>query len=105
MIPEPKRWKSYGEERAFFHWLEWIPGVASVVGTPDGLEVNFDKPIDSEALRELVVLMRRYNLDMSCLRDLCLTIDDDWFRDKKTYFYKAVFGRPNDEADSARKPE
>lgn len=56
---------SYGDEKAFFTWLESIPGVTSVEGKGTGLIIHLrSKRISQTALRELSAIYRRYGGDL-----------------------------------------
>lgn len=92
LIPEPDLYYCEPDEEYFFTWLEAIPAIKEVTGTPDGLELKIDLPIDKISFYELVGLMTRYGLDRKCLRPLCMFQLDPWFNDPKNYWYDAVFG-------------
>ena len=47
---------------------------------------------DEEHFFELVGLMTRYQLDISCLRQLCEAQIDPWFKEPKSCWYTTVFG-------------
>jgi hypothetical protein len=91
-IPEPSRFHCESDEDHFFAWLEGIPAVKSVVGTPDGLTLTIEHPIDRTSFYELVGLMTRYQLEKESLRQLCEGHADVWFNDAKNYWYTSVFG-------------
>lgn len=90
-IHEPKRYYCESDEDHFFGWLKTIPAVKAVVGTPAGLDLTIEQPIDRLSFYELVGLMTRYQLDKKCLRQLCDDHEDEWFNDAKNYWYEAVF--------------
>jgi hypothetical protein len=57
----PIQFGSYGDEKAFFTWLESIGGVTRVEGRGTGLVIHLrSKRISKTALRELVAIYRRY---------------------------------------------
>lgn len=59
-------YRSQGDERAFFTWLQAIPGVLSVQGQGRELHIRLrSKRISSSSLRELFALYRRYGGDLS----------------------------------------
>lgn len=91
-IPEPNRYHCDSDEDHFFGWLKSIPAIKAVVGTPTGLDLTVDVPIDRLSFYELVGLMTRYQLDKKCLRQLCAGHQDVWFNDTKNYWYESVFG-------------
>lgn len=90
-IPEPKRFYCESDEDHFFAWLESIPAVKAVAGTPEGLNLTVEEPIDQLSFYELVGLMTRYQLDKKSLRPLCESHADPWFIDTKNYWYGSVF--------------
>lgn len=91
-IPEPSDFYCEADEDHFFAWLHGIAAVKAVVGTPEGLDLTIESPIDPLSFYELVGLMTRYHLDMKPLRRLCEDHADPWFRDKKNVWYESVFG-------------
>jgi hypothetical protein len=57
---------SYGDEKAFFGWLESIGGVTKVEGRGTGLVIHLrSKRISQTVLRELFAIYRRYGGDLS----------------------------------------
>ncbi|WP_211442011.1 hypothetical protein [Collimonas humicola] len=92
LVPGPFRYYCEPDEDYFFAWLKAIPAVKAVVGTPSGLELTLEAPIDKTSFYELVGLMARYGLDRKCLRPLCQSQSDPWFNDPQNYWYEAVFG-------------
>jgi len=85
---------SPSDEAAFFDWLQSIPGVSSVVGTPAGLEVTLhSKRLSQVALRELLALHFRYGLPMKDLAQFETEQNKSWFRASHMYWHKKVFGR------------
>ncbi|WCM87697.1 hypothetical protein [Acidovorax sp. NCPPB 3576] len=91
-IPEPTRFYCEADEDHFFSWLQGIAAVKAFVGTPDGLDLNIEMPIDQLSFYELVGLMTRYQLDKKCLRPLCDGHKDPWFSNQQNYWYESVFG-------------
>ena len=91
VIPEPQRFFCEADEKHFFDWLNGIRAIRKVVGTPAGLELVIDVPIDKVSFYELVGLLTRYNLDRTCLNPLCLEHPDAWFQDRRNYWYRYVF--------------
>ena len=52
---------SEGDERAFFSWLESIPGVSRVVGRGRTLQIHLrSRRLSRIAQRELVAIYKRY---------------------------------------------
>lgn len=80
------------DERAFFGWLEAIPGVVKAVGTPAGLEVALrSKRLSQDALRNLLALHFRYGLPMQSLAQFETSQNTSWFRCPTAYWYSKVF--------------
>ena len=86
---------SQADESAFFAWLESIPGVTSVIGTPFGLEVTLrSKALSQTALRELLAIHYRYGLPMKDLAQFRTLGNSSWFENPSSYWHAMVFG-PN----------
>ena len=87
------RYFSSRDEKAFFRWLESIPGVVGVRGVGRELRIELRSGrISAEALRELIALYRRYG---GRLRDLAVfesTSNRRWFRNPNAYWHRGVFG-------------
>lgn len=92
IIKEPSMFYSSADEDHFFQWLQSIPAVKKVTGTPKGLELAFSRSLRKAELQELIALMTRYQLSMKCLSVLCNSKNEKWFKDKKMYWYRSVFG-------------
>jgi hypothetical protein len=45
-------------------------------------------------LRQLLAVCRRYGVDMRQLAKFETAKNRDWFRDPKSYWHQAVFGKP-----------
>lgn len=59
------------DEKAFFSWLESIPGVKRVEGRELGLLIYFrSKRLSKTAIRELIAIYERYDGDMGDLASL-----------------------------------
>lgn len=90
LIKEPTIYFSQKDEDHFFQWLQSLQAVKNVVGTPDGLEVTLEN-LDRDSLYDLIAIMTRYDIDKKCLATLCNSENEDWFKDKKKYWYKSIF--------------
>lgn len=87
------RYHSAGDEKAFFRWLESIPGVVAVRGVGGELEVTLrSRRLSDIALRELIALHLRYRLPMRHLAQFETDRNRAWFRQSGTPWFKAVFG-------------
>jgi hypothetical protein len=91
LIPEPKLFFGEQDEDHFFAWLEEVPAVRDIKGTPDGLEIELAKPVDRVSFYGLVGLLTRYGLDRTSLQVLCEENEDPWFHDPGNYWFKSVF--------------
>lgn len=91
-ISEPRRFYCEPDEYHFFTWLQKIAAVKAIMGTPDGLDLTLQVPIDRTSFYELVGLLTRYQLDRTSLRPLCEGHTDSWFTDDTNYWYESVFG-------------
>jgi len=84
---------SAGDERAFFGWLESIPGVLKVEGRGSELHIHLrSKRLSATALRELLALYMRFRGNMQELAQFEASSNASWFRNPKGYWYEAVFG-------------
>lgn len=93
VIPEPKLWYVYSDEKFFFAWLESIGTVTRVTGSKRGLELTLATPVSDDDLADLIGLMKRYRLDMKCLQKLCTTENRHWFKKSNKYWYRSVWGK------------
>ena len=91
LIPHPKSFYCELDEDHFFAWLKDIPAIKNVTGTPKGLELDIDEPVDKTSFYELVGLLARYDLDQRCLRPLAESNPDPWFKDPANYWHRSVF--------------
>ena len=78
----------YQDEKYFYAWLEDIPAVKSVKGTPTGLAVaiEMDK-FDIDCFADLIGLLRCYGLDMQPLRGCVTPQNEAWARER----YSKIF--------------
>lgn len=93
IIPEPRLFYAYQDEKNFFRWLEGIRAIKYVERKKGGLELTLESPIDDDSLADLTALLMRYGLDMKCLRSFCTPKNKEWFRKKGKYWYRYVFGK------------
>ncbi|WP_210347630.1 hypothetical protein [Bradyrhizobium diazoefficiens] len=91
VISEPVPFFSDGDEDSFFHWLKSIDAVKDFAGSPRGLEVELEDPVEDVSLGELIGLLTRYGLDTKCLRRLRTPQNEAWFADEQMYWHKSVF--------------
>lgn len=91
IIREPSTFYSYLDEENFFRWLESIPAVTGVSRVGFNLEVSLKPTIDEPNLRDLIAILRRYGIDMKCLKAFANPNNEFWFRNPIAYWYKAVF--------------
>ncbi|QNK74555.1 hypothetical protein H7F36_04780 [Variovorax sp. PAMC28562] len=91
VVPEPAQFYCEADERNFFTWLSGIDGISKYVGTQSGLNLTIPTPMDRGSFYDLVGLLSRYSLDLKCLRPLTINHPDQWFTDKKNYWYEKVF--------------
>jgi hypothetical protein len=84
----------HNDERAFFEWLKRIPCVESYKGdAKNGLVVRLKYRPRKDDLWQMFALCHRYDVDMRQLAKFETAKNRDWFRDPKTYWYQAVFGK------------
>eukprot|EP01031_Cornospumella_fuschlensis_P006219 gene6219-7729_t len=81
------------DETHFFGWLQGIPGITRVVGTPHGLRVTLRSlRLSESSLRALIALHWRYRLPMRDLAVFQNASNEKWFAATSTFWHKAVFG-------------
>lgn len=94
LLIKERTYYSQRDEDAFFAWLQAIPGVVKVVGTPEGLVVTLrSRRLSENALRDMLALHFRYGLPMRALAQFETTENSSWFRKPTMYWHKRVFGR------------
>lgn len=94
ICPQPNPYWSQLDESHFFGWLREVEGVIEVRGLPEGLSVYFDTPtLSDSALRDLIALLRRYNLPMSFLRAQLTPENEHWFKSPQAFWYGELFGQ------------
>ena len=85
---------SNADEKSFFDWLDGLSFVRRYEGHGRTLHI-FVSPeeVDEAALRELIALFYRYNIDLRQLAVFNRADFDHWFRNKRAYWYERVFGQ------------
>lgn len=87
------RFYSECDEAAFFEWLKKLSCVRKIQGQGAGIFISVDPvQVDEEALRELLSLFRRYEVDLRQLAEFDRDEFVDWFHDSKAYWFTHVFG-------------
>jgi hypothetical protein len=83
------------DELLFLEWWSRIPCVESCDGDGSGrgLVVQLKRRPGEDDLRQLIALCRHYGVDMRQLAKFETAKNRHWFRDPKTYWYQAVFGK------------
>ena len=88
------RYRSPGDEAAFFGWLQSIPGVLSVQCRGRELHIQLRSSRLSQAsLRELVALYQPYGGHLPELARFETDANCAWFRNKKADWFTGVFGQ------------
>jgi hypothetical protein len=80
------------DEENFFRWLESIPAVTGVARAGRDLDVSLKVPVGESDLRDLIALLKRYGIDMKCLRAFADAGNASWFRSPSAYWHADVFG-------------
>jgi len=87
------RFYSQGDEAAFFAWLAKLDCVERYEGRGLSLLISINAAaVDEDGLRELLSLFRRYEVELKQLAVFDRSEFAEWFRDKRAYWYKEVFG-------------
>jgi len=58
------------DEEYFFRWLASLPGYKDIRGTGTILDLTLDEPIASDAVLQLLVILRRWRIDITPLMPL-----------------------------------
>lgn len=85
---------SQGDETAFFEWIKRISCIDKFDGIQDELYLYIkNKMIEDSALRELLALFCRYNIEMKQLSVFLNSKNKEWFfESKEAFWHKRVFG-------------
>lgn len=82
----------YQDEKYFYAWLEGIPAVKSVSGTPAGLTVAIElEEFDLDCFADLIGLLMRYGLDMRPLKACVTPQNEAWARDRTKFWFNKIF--------------
>ena len=82
------------DEASLFARLQELPCVVDVAGMGRTLHIQVDRQrVDDEALRELLALFHRYEVDMRRLKVFDERRFARWFRRRQRYWHDAVFGQ------------
>lgn len=80
------------DEAAFFEWIKKLACVKKCEGR--GLTIHLSvhqSAVDEDALRELIALFHRYEVDMRQLARFDRVEFEGWFHNKQAYWYKQMF--------------
>ncbi len=84
---------SMSDEAVFFKWLDSLRCVSRYEGKGDSLNIEVNSElVDELALRDLLALFDRYDIDMKQLIAFDRKEFSTWFRNKKSYWFVSVFG-------------
>jgi hypothetical protein len=85
------RFYANGDEAAFHNWLGNIKTIRRVEGIGDAILLHLPRRLSNAALRELLALFHRYDIEMSQLAQFESPSNRAWFADPKKYWHKRVF--------------
>ena len=86
------RFLSRHDEAAFFHWLRAIEEFASVRGDGDAIVIDVEKDkIGADALRELIALFHRYDIEMRQLRAFETRSNKSWLANERAYWHGVMY--------------
>ena len=88
---------SEDDEKRFFAAIYNLSQYREVNGKDRNLTVRFGEPITHETLFESIVLLRRYDIDLSCLKPLLEKMkpaDVRYFKRPSAFWYSALFDTP-----------
>ena len=81
------------DEGMFFDALKKISAVRKIEGSSSDLFLSVSARLSDKALRELLGLFFRYQIDMSQLAQFATTKNQKWFRTSDAYWAKSVFAK------------
>lgn len=82
-----------GDEDSFFHWLSSIKSVEKYEGQGRVLYIDINPDLlDQYALKEIIALFHRYDVDMKQLAIFDTAEFSRWIRNKEAYWYPKIFG-------------
>ena len=82
------------DELLFLEWLRRISCVKSIDGEGLlGLVVRLKRRPSNNDLRQLLAVCQRYGVDMRQLAKFETAANRSWFRNPRSYWHEAVFGR------------
>jgi len=79
------------DEEMFFDALKKISAVKKIEGIGSDLLLSVPSRLSDKALRELLGLFFRYEIDMRQLASFVTEKNRPWFRGPETYWFKKVF--------------
>jgi len=84
---------SKSDEAAFFEWLDKLTCISKYEGKGDALYIEVrPEAVNEVALRELLGLFHRYDIDKKQLAAFDRQEFREWFRNEKSYWFSEVFG-------------
>src|ERR1700681_2000892 len=82
---------SMNDEDVFFEWLDRLPCVSHHEGKGESLYIEINQESVNElALRDLLALFHRYDIDKKQLIAFDREEFSQWFRDEKKYWFSGV---------------
>ena len=90
-VGDPSPFFAYSDEWAFFNWLKRIKAIKHVVGTPKGLRIEVNDPIDDSSLMDLIALLTRYSMSKRCLSIFSNPKNAKWFKKSGTFWFRDIF--------------
>jgi hypothetical protein len=86
LIPVP-RFGSDLDERAFFEWIKAIDGVETIKGLGRCIQLSIKhQRFDDNAMRRMISLYYRYNINFETLRVLINKDNEEWIMRPSTYW-------------------
>jgi hypothetical protein len=81
------------DEGMFFDALNKITAIKKIEGRGSDLFLSVPSRLSNKALRELLGLFFRYNVDMRQLARFLTAENRSWFLGRETYWFKRVFAK------------
>lgn len=86
---------SRGDEDRFFTCFYNLPEYVAVTGRLKNLTLELNLPLCRESFEELIALLARYNISLSCLRPALAALSEDdksSFKRPEAFWHNDLFG-------------
>jgi hypothetical protein len=82
---------SHADEAGFFAALAAIKSIRKVNGDGDRIVISIPSRLSEKALRDLIGVFHRYEIDMTQLRQFETSANREWLRDSAAFWFTGMF--------------